>query len=144
MIIHRQRASWLTVQVSGEVAQSLGPSDSCPLQCDVCDIAHDIHQMSARKLGGGRILGSGKSLAPPAQVSSQHRTSPSESTLSSSTSASRLPSPPPPAPQDIGSRVSLSHGGPAGSAASAAPSKLSCPICEEEMVSAVLGGSRKH
>ncbi|TAQ84290.1 hypothetical protein B7494_g7380 [Chlorociboria aeruginascens] len=93
--------------------------------------------MPARHLGGGRILGSGKSLAPPA-VSAHHQRSsslisPSESTLSLSSRDSASPlatSPLPDLGQDLGSRVQLESGGPS----SAAPSKLVCPICTEEMM----------
>ena len=95
--------------------------------------------MSGRKLGGGRILGSGKSLAPPAPPAHQRTNdliSPSESTLSLSSresAASPLAtSPLPDAGQDLNSRVSLENG--ASSAVAAASSKLLCPICNEEMV----------
>ncbi|KAM3081199.1 carboxypeptidase Y-deficient [Clarireedia jacksonii] len=93
--------------------------------------------MSGRKLGGGRILGSGKSLAPPAPPSHQRSSSlisPSESTLSLSSSHSTSPlatSPLPNDNQDLRSRVSLENGGPSATAAS---SKLLCPICNEEMM----------
>lgn len=92
--------------------------------------------MSGRKLGGGRILGSGKSLAPPAPPA--HRisdfTSPAESIVSSAgSSASPLAtSPLPEINQDLSSVVSLQNGGP--SSVAAASSKLLCPICNEEMV----------
>jgi|SRR4051812_3007929 rabenosyn-5 len=98
--------------------------------------------MSGRKLGGGRILGSGKSLAPPAPPSQQRKppdvVSPSASTLSlgSSRESAISPlatSPIPDAGQDLISRASLENGGP--SRVSAASSKLTCPICQEEMVS---------
>lgn len=94
--------------------------------------------MSGRKLGGGRILGNGKSLAPPAppahQRSSSDLISPSESTLSlSSSGTSPLPEQ---IGQDLGSRVSLENGG----GVTAASSKLVCPICSEEMVSFLLEG----
>ncbi|KAH8596153.1 hypothetical protein B0O99DRAFT_621154 [Bisporella sp. PMI_857] len=90
--------------------------------------------MSGRKLGGGRILGSGKGLGPPAPA---HRPgeflSPSESTLSSSSldSSTLATSPMPDAVQDLSSMVSLDNGGPVVTAAS---SKLVCPICNEEMM----------
>ncbi|PQE28214.1 putative vacuolar segregation pep7 protein [Rutstroemia sp. NJR-2017a BBW] len=92
--------------------------------------------MSGRKLGGGRILGSGKSLAPPAPPSHQRSSSlisHSESTLSLSSSHSTSPlaaSPLRNDNQDISSRVSLENGGPNVTAAS---SKIFCPICSEEM-----------
>ncbi|RDW69296.1 hypothetical protein BP6252_08316 [Coleophoma cylindrospora] len=94
--------------------------------------------MSARRLGGGRILGSGKSLAPPAPPAHQRSSSlvsPSESTLSleSHTSVSPLAtSPLPDNIQDLASRVSLENG--AVGAVAAASSKLVCPICNEEMM----------
>lgn len=95
--------------------------------------------MSGRKLGGGRILGSGKSLAPPAPPAHQRTASllsPSESTLSLDSQISASPlatSPLAENIQDLSSRVSLENGGP--SAVAAASSKLLCPICNEEMVS---------
>lgn len=94
--------------------------------------------MSGRKLGGGRILGSGRGLAPPAPPAHQRRTSdlisPSESTLSLSSRGSSgiVTSPLPDHSQDLSAAVSLKNGGPVVSAAS---SKLVCPICNEEMVS---------
>ncbi|KAH7376921.1 VAC1 protein [Plectosphaerella cucumerina] len=95
--------------------------------------------MSGRKLGGGRILGSGKGLAPPTPVAAQQRAAspfaPSDSTLSITSSASPPPIPSPAAAaldipsQDLTSNISLgtSRADPSGS-------KLTCPICEEEMM----------
>lgn len=97
--------------------------------------------MSGRKLGGGRILGSGKGLAPPGPSAHQRigsLVSPSESTVSLSSregTLSPLATSPlllPDAGQDLSSRVSLDNGG--SSAVTAASSKLVCPICNEEMV----------
>lgn len=94
--------------------------------------------MASRKLGGGRILGSGKGLAPP--VAPSHRRtnsllSPSESSVNSDNSASPLTtSPLPELTQDLTSIVSLNQNN-GGSAVAAATSKLVCPICNEEMVS---------
>ncbi|KAH6683490.1 VAC1 protein [Plectosphaerella plurivora] len=97
--------------------------------------------MSGRKLGGGRILGSGKGLAPPTPVAhAQQRAAspfaPSESTLSITSSSVSPPQVPSPAPaalnipsQDLTSNISL------GTArADTSGSKLTCPICEEEMM----------
>ena len=101
--------------------------------------------MTGRKLGGGRILGSGKSLAPPAPPAHHQRNSslisPSESTLSlnSSHSSPLATSPFPENNQDLSSRVSLENGGP--STVTAAGSKLTCPICNEEMVRKVQSAS---
>jgi hypothetical protein len=99
-----------------------------------------IVAMPGRKLGGGRVLGSGKGLGPPAPLAHQRTNdliSPSESThsLSSrdSTASPLATSPLPDASQDLSSRVSLENG---GSAVTAASSKLVCPICNEEMVGA--------
>ncbi|RMD42472.1 hypothetical protein DV735_g2689, partial [Chaetothyriales sp. CBS 134920] len=100
--------------------------------------------MSRRTIGGGRVLGSGRSIGaaviPPAATSNAalalpiNVLSPSASTISlNSTNGSSTP--PTLQSQDIASRVSLDHG----------PSKLStpdagtgdglvCPICSEEMV----------
>ncbi|KAK2030649.1 FYVE zinc finger protein [Colletotrichum zoysiae] len=94
--------------------------------------------MSGRKLGGGRILGSGKGLAPPTPPAVQgHRRTPSpfapsESTLSINSSSASPPvsSPLPDFAQDLASNVSL--GGP--STAAAQSSKLVCPICDDEML----------
>lgn len=93
--------------------------------------------MTGRKLGGGRILGSGKSLAPPAPPA--HRSdviSPEGSTVSLSSRESTISplatSPLPEVGQDLISRASLENGGP--STVAAASSKLVCPICNEEMV----------
>ena len=94
--------------------------------------------MSSRKLGGGRILGSGKSLAPPTPPAQQRSSSfitPSESTLSLSSTHSVSPlatSPLPNDSQDLRSRVSLDNG--RSSNVTAVASKLLCPICSEEMV----------
>ncbi|KAF8858468.1 hypothetical protein BDZ45DRAFT_622248 [Acephala macrosclerotiorum] len=92
--------------------------------------------MSSRKLGGGRILGSGKSLAPPAPPA--HRTSdftsPAASIVSSGGSSASLlaTSPLPNINQDLSSVVSLQNGG--SSSVTAASTKLLCPICNEEMM----------
>lgn len=93
-----------------------------------------LENMSARKLGGGRVLGSGKNLAPvpayPARNSSL--LSPSGSTLSVSSSAST--SQPSTDVLDISSRISLDHSENENAAVAAASSRLACPICNEEMV----------
>ncbi|ESZ91518.1 hypothetical protein SBOR_8089 [Sclerotinia borealis F-4128] len=94
--------------------------------------------MSSRKLGGGRILGNGKSLAPPAPLAQQRSSgfiTPSESTLSLSSSHSSSPlatSSLPNDSQDLSSRVSMENG--RSSSVNAATSKLQCPICTEEMM----------
>lgn len=107
--------------------------------------------MTSRKLGGGRILGSGKGLAPPSpspaikRAASPH--SPSSSTLSfgggsigdslqspASGSPSSVGPLPPGFAQDLASNISI--GGPSNGAASGSGTKLVCPICEEEMVCA--------
>lgn len=97
--------------------------------------------MATRKLGGGRILGSGKSLAPPAPAHQRTNSllTPSESSVSvasdndvgSGNGISPLGTSPIPDLQDITSRVNLDRGAPAA----AATGKLVCPICNEEMVS---------
>ena len=88
--------------------------------------------MSARKIGGGRILGSGNSLAPAHPPRNSSLLSPSASTVSVSSSSSTQPWTD---VQDISSRISLdqSDGSSAATAASAS-SRLACPICNEEMV----------
>ncbi|KAF2101354.1 hypothetical protein NA57DRAFT_33796 [Rhizodiscina lignyota] len=107
---------------------------------------------SGRSLGGGRILGSGRSLSPAVHpppssspAASPHKRNssvlspaPSESSLGSqspaNTSTSTIDA------QDLGSRVSLGRedhvagGGGQAAAAAAAGSRLVCPICNEEMV----------
>ncbi|KAI0114354.1 FYVE zinc finger protein [Nemania sp. FL0031] len=97
--------------------------------------------MSGRKLGGGRVLGSGKGLAPPVSPAVRREraispSAPSDSTLSmsiGSPAASVSPgtsSPLPDFAQDLTSNISLA--GP--SDISNAGSKLVCPICSEEML----------
>lgn len=91
--------------------------------------------MSGRKLGGGRILGSGKGLAPPPAQADPRAVSPfsaSESTMSLASSMS------PPASvsltdlgQDIGASISV---GAQRKASVADATGLVCPICSEEMV----------
>ncbi|KFX91189.1 hypothetical protein V490_06032, partial [Pseudogymnoascus sp. VKM F-3557] len=93
--------------------------------------------MAARKLGGGRILGSGKSLAPP-NTSSHARSSSllsiGESVVSvdSNVSTPLGTSPLKDSGNDLGSRVSLDSRND-GNAANTG-SKLICPICNEEMM----------
>jgi rabenosyn-5 len=99
--------------------------------------------MSGRKIGGGRVLGSGRSLSPaaaPAAIVHPKRNSsllsPSASTVSltSSASTSHTSS----EPQDLVSRISLENEVPGGIpdaiAAASAASRLVCPICNEEMM----------
>ncbi|KAH8203011.1 hypothetical protein TruAng_002845 [Truncatella angustata] len=104
--------------------------------------------MSSRKLGGGRVLGSGKGLAPPSAAAAspavQRATSPyapsdstpsiggsiGESVLSPGSGSPSSTSPLPGLAQDLASNISV--GGPSNGAA--AGSKLVCPICEEEML----------
>ncbi|KAI1442086.1 VAC1 protein [Annulohypoxylon stygium] len=97
--------------------------------------------MSGRKLGGGRILGNGKGLAPPAPpairreraTSPSAQSAPSDSILSIGSPAASLSpgtSPLPDFAQDLTSNISL--GGPSNGSQSG--SKLVCPICEEEML----------
>jgi rabenosyn-5 len=93
--------------------------------------------MSRRTLGGGRVLGSGKSLSPavpPAQKPHAQNLylSPSASTLSLGSGVS---TPPSSESQDLTSRISVDHGDTSlASAAAAAGAKMVCPICNEEMV----------
>ncbi|KAK4097872.1 hypothetical protein N658DRAFT_499960 [Parathielavia hyrcaniae] len=96
--------------------------------------------MSTRRLGGGRVLGSGKGLAPPSSHAPRAASpfAPSDrSTVSlhsqTSTPISLSPSSSSPLPdfsQDLASNVTVS--GPSNGAAPG--NKLACPICEEEMV----------
>ncbi|KAK3903493.1 vacuolar segregation protein pep7 [Staphylotrichum tortipilum] len=96
--------------------------------------------MSARRLGGGRVLGSGKGLAPPQPAHAPRASSPFAPSDSSTVSHSRRstptslsPSSSSPLPdfsQDLASNVTVA--GPSNGASQ--QSKLACPICEEEMV----------
>ncbi|KAH8681653.1 FYVE zinc finger-domain-containing protein [Xylariales sp. PMI_506] len=109
--------------------------------------------MSSRKLGGGRVLGSGRGLAPPSPAATAssaaaspalHRVTgpyePSDSTLSIGSHVDSIASPGSGSPnsisplpglaQDLASNISL--GGPSNGESSG--SKLVCPICEEEML----------
>ncbi|KAI0131941.1 FYVE zinc finger protein [Xylariales sp. AK1849] len=103
--------------------------------------------MSSRKLGGGRVLGSGKGLAPPSAAAAspavQRATSPyppSDSTGSMGSIGESIASPASGSPistsplpgfaQDLASNISV--GGPSSGGANG--TKLVCPICEEEML----------
>lgn len=89
---------------------------------------------SRRSLGGGRILGSSKTLSPAVAASQRPGNnsllSPSESSISLSSQTSSTPVSTD--LEDISARVALDEHGP--SAAATASSKLMCPICNEEMV----------
>lgn len=101
--------------------------------------------MSQRTLGGGRVLGSGRSLGPAPKPATplplpDHVLSPSNSSLSVSLdgSGSGHSTPPSSESQDIASRVSVDHGH--GHGPTHLPlippsgDRLACPICNEEMV----------
>ena len=96
--------------------------------------------MSRRTLGGGRVLGSGRNLGPAAPQNipkspsplPAHVISPSASTLSLQ-SGSGTSTPPSAESQDLISRISIDHGD-LNLTAAAASDRLSCPICNEEMV----------
>lgn len=116
----------------------LTPSSSSRFPASHAHAALASVTMSGRKLGGGRILGSGKGLAPPTPPSAPRAASPfapSESTVSiASSSLSPPPSSGFPDPgQDIGATISV---GAQGKADSADTGGLVCPICNEEMVRA--------
>ncbi|KAL8686004.1 MAG: hypothetical protein Q9224_005585 [Gallowayella concinna] len=89
--------------------------------------------MAARKLGGGRVLGSGKHLSPAAAAALPARPtslqSPSASSISVNSSVSTSTD-----PQDISARISFDqtdrNDGPGAVSTAAA---LVCPICTEEM-----------
>ena len=91
--------------------------------------------MSARKLGGGRVLGSGRSLSPAYPPRNSSLLSPTASSVSVSSSSQ-----PSTDAQDLSSRISLdqSDGDSAAAAALAASTRLACPICNEEMVMSAL------
>ncbi|OAX83573.1 hypothetical protein ACJ72_02065 [Emergomyces africanus] len=94
--------------------------------------------MPRRTLGGGRVLGSGKSLTPTAPTPSpqkqSHLHSPSQSSVSlnSQGATSQISAD----TQDIVSRISLENGNSSISraAVAAGSSRLACPICNEEML----------
>lgn len=103
--------------------------------------------MSKRTLGGGRVLGSGRSLGPAIPDASSMTSlakpptslpdrvlSPSDSSVSLAESASGTSTPPSSDFQDITSRISLDHGPPTFPLAPSAGDRLACPICNEEMV----------
>lgn len=77
------------------------------------------------------MLGSGRSLSPAHPPRNSSLLSPSASTVSVSSSASTQPSTD---PQDISSRISLDQSDGGNAAATAADSRLACPICNEDMV----------
>lgn len=88
--------------------------------------------MSARKLGGGRVLGSGKNLSPASAALPPRTTSlqsPSASSISVNSSVSTSTD-----PQDLHSRVSFDQADENGSSNIPAASALFCPICNDEMV----------
>ncbi|KAI9833919.1 MAG: hypothetical protein M1819_003428 [Sarea resinae] len=89
--------------------------------------------MAHRTLGGGRVLGSGRALSPAVVAPHQRKPSllsPSESSVSLSSQASNQHGSG--ESQDLDSRVSLDNAD--SSAAAGAGTRLSCPICNEEMV----------
>lgn len=110
--------------------------------------------MSKRTLGGGRVLGSGRSLGPaspaiptisdassttaslakPPTSLPDHVLSPSNSSISLAESASGTSTPTSSDPQDITSRISLDHGPPTLPLVPPAGDRLACPICNEDMV----------
>ncbi|KAK1823485.1 carboxypeptidase Y-deficient [Friedmanniomyces endolithicus] len=91
-----------------------------------------------RSLGGGRVLGTGKSLAPPAPPTKQPVNnigllSPSESSVSLNSQVSSAPLSPSLQHEDLTAQVAL-DGHASAQAAAAASSRMVCPICNEEMV----------
>ena len=87
--------------------------------------------MSARKLGGGRVLGSGRSLSPALPPRNSSLLSPAASSVSVDSSTSQLSTD----AQDLSSRISLDTSDDSHLAATAAAqAKLVCPICDEAMV----------
>ncbi|KAL8933456.1 MAG: hypothetical protein Q9211_005774 [Gyalolechia sp. 1 TL-2023] len=87
--------------------------------------------MAARKLGGGRTLGSGKNLSPAAAALPPRTTSiqsPSASSISVNSSVSTSTD-----PQDLNSRISFDQVEDNRSSAGPAAPELVCPICNEDM-----------
>ena len=90
--------------------------------------------MSSRKLGGGRVLGSGKGLIPASAAYPQRSSSllsPSASSISVTSSTSTQPSTD---AQDLSSRVSFEHNDENNDTAVEVGPRLACPICNEAMV----------
>jgi rabenosyn-5 len=92
--------------------------------------------MSGRKLGGGRVLGSGRSLSPAVPAPPQHQRSssllsPAASTISFDSSSTSNTTPD---TLDLKSQISFRHNEENVIAAATASSRLFCPICNEEMV----------
>ncbi|KAI4114641.1 MAG: hypothetical protein LQ345_004616 [Seirophora villosa] len=88
--------------------------------------------MAARKLGGGRILGSGNNLSPASAALPPRTTglqSPSASSISVNSSVSTSTD-----PQDLHSRVSFDQTEENGPSNALAATALFCPICNEQMV----------
>ncbi|KAL2133299.1 hypothetical protein VTI74DRAFT_2565 [Chaetomium olivicolor] len=96
--------------------------------------------MATRRLGGGRVLGGGKGLAPPSAHPPRTPSpfAPSDNSTVSFHSRNSTPSsmspgssgPLPDSSQDLASNVI--HAGPSNGASPG--NKLACPICEEEML----------
>lgn len=91
--------------------------------------------MSKRTLGGGRILGSSRSLSPasavhhkrPSLLSVSESSASFESQVSTSQTSTETPS--------QGFSLPVENGGPKAAAAAEVPGpKLECPICNEDMV----------
>lgn len=94
--------------------------------------------MTTRKLGGGRVLGGGRSSSANIATFPQRNISflpPAASSVS--VSSSRSTSQQFLDPQDLSSRVSLEQSDDKYAAAVAAATALVCPICNEETVSSV-------
>jgi hypothetical protein len=96
---------------------------------------------SRRSLGGGRILGSGRNLTPPAppnqstkpgHVRTPSNLSYSENSVSLSSHTSSTPVSN--EDEDLASRIALGEHASTAQAAAAASSRMVCPICNEEMV----------
>lgn len=96
--------------------------------------------MTGRKLGGGRILGSGKGLAASASQGGSDSSLPTvgspvppsdASADLNSVSGSAAPSSLPDVSQDLATNISV---GRQGSSSKSGSQKLLCPICNEEMV----------
>jgi len=94
---------------------------------------------SGRSLGGGRVLGSGRSLSPavaappPRHARNASLLSPSESSLSLSSQTSNSPASTTETRDDIATKVLLAAPGHAAASAGAS-SRLVCPICNDDMV----------
>lgn len=125
------------------LSRSRNSTSTCPSPCPKqdrgqrsCCAAQPPCMAAKRSLGGGRVLGSGRSLAPPATPKQgQHKPAlslltPSESSVSLNSQTSSTPVSA--QDEDIMSKVAVGDQTPIGR--SSTSNDLVCPICNEAMV----------